>query len=363
MQTFNIKLKFFLLALFVFQFTSLVFSKDQNIVKNIYIELDLKDNKNYRTKAIDYSYTIALARYLKWITLKESTEISSLISSINPKDYISGYSIENEKYKKDKYSALITVNFEQSKLEKFLTSKGIKYFSKRGPATLIIPVIKFENRMVLWDDPNPWFDIWLRRPLDSNLNLFILPSGEADDLITLSASDAFNLEYFKIKRLSNKYNATQACVLLINVKSYNKKYTYNLTVYDGLTQQLIFSTDEKQVTRYEFVKSLYETSNTFSDYFDNLWVEKNLENIKLETIVMVEVEYENYRQWIGTKKYLTNNEKVSSLNILSMSNNKALIKLNIISLDSLFDDLRQNNYLVKQNENSFSIKANKKVND
>ena len=43
--------------------------------------------------------------------------------------------------------------------------------------------MNFNDRLILWDDPNPWFEAWLSRPLDSNLNQFILPSGEVDDLI------------------------------------------------------------------------------------------------------------------------------------------------------------------------------------
>ena len=141
---------------------------------------------------------------MKWITLKETSDIISLVDLLEARDYVSGYSIENEKYKKEKYSALITVTFEKNKLERFLENKNIEFFSKKGPKTLIIPIINFEKRLILWDDPNPWFDVWLRRPLDSTLNLFTLPTGEADDLITLSAQDAINLKYFKIKKLSNR---------------------------------------------------------------------------------------------------------------------------------------------------------------
>ena len=203
MKTFNIiKLENIVLIFLICFFANISFCTNQAVVKNIYIELEIKENIDHRTNAVEASYKIALSRYLKWITLKETPDIINLLELLEARDYVSGYSIENEKYKREKYSALITVTIEKNKLEKFLEKQNIEYFSKKGPKTLIIPIIKFEQRLILWDDPNPWFDVWLRRPLDSNLNLFTLPAGEADDLITLSAQDAINLKYFKIKKIS-----------------------------------------------------------------------------------------------------------------------------------------------------------------
>ncbi|MAJ23967.1 MAG: hypothetical protein CMP36_00495 [Rickettsiales bacterium] len=358
MQTFNIiKLKKIIYIIFFLLVNSFAFSQDQNSVRNIYIELNLKENQDHRATAIESSYNIALTRYLTWITLSSSAEIFSLVNSLNSKDYISGYSIENEKYKKDKYSALITVNFEQKKLEKLLKEKTIKFFSKKGPETLIIPLIEYDTRLVLWDDPNPWFDTWLNRPLDSNLNLFILPSGEADDLITLSATDAKSLKYFKIKKLAKKYNASNAYVLLVNVISENNSYYYNLKAYNGFSQEMIYNIQAQPSKKDNLRNNLNQLANNFANYLDDMWVKKNLDNINSETAVIVEVEYKKYKEWIGMKNYLNNNEDISSYSILKISNKKALLNLNILSLDALVEDLIDNNYKINEVDRILSIKT------
>ena len=113
-------------------------SAKKAVVKNIYIELELKENVDHRTTAIEASYSIALSRYLKWITLKETSDINNLVDLLEAKDYVSGYSIENEKYKREKYSALITVTFEKNKLEK------LEYLiQKSWPIFLAIPTPDF----------------------------------------------------------------------------------------------------------------------------------------------------------------------------------------------------------------------------
>ncbi len=356
MKTFNIiKPENIFFIFFIFFFINIAFGNNQAAVKNIYIELELKDNIDHRSTAVEASYKIALSRYLKWITLKEGQEIGNLVNLIEARDYVSGYSIENEKYKKDNYSALITVNFEKNKLENFLTNKGIEFYSKKGPRTLIIPIINYKERLILWDDPNPWFDVWLRRPLDSNLNLFTLPSGEADDLIKLSAQDAFNLEYFKIKKIANKYEADQAYILLVNVESNNENLSLSLDVYNGFTQDIIFSSIIENIVSDSFNLNLNILANNFADYFDDLWVRENLDNINSETKVLAEIFFKKYNEWINIKNFLINNEKILKYNILTISNKSAVIELNILSIDDFVEDLVKNRFKIFKKENNLFI--------
>ena len=51
---------------------------------------------------------------------------------------------------------------------------------------------------MLWDDPNPWFEAWIERPIDANLTNFIIPEGDVEDLIIISAQDTRNLSFEKI---------------------------------------------------------------------------------------------------------------------------------------------------------------------
>ena len=356
MKTFNIiKIKNFFLIFLIFISINLSFATSESAVKNIYIELEIKENFDHRRMAVEASYDIALSRYLKWITLKTDQDILDLVEFLKVEDYVSGYSIENEKYKKEKYSALITVNFEKKKLEKFLDDEGIKYFPKKGPKILIIPILNFKERLILWDDPNPWFDVWLRRPLDSNLNLFILPDGEADDLITLSVQDAVNLKYLKIKKLANKYSSVKAYVLLVNVESKNEKLNLNIEVYDGFTQEAIFLSELEKTDINSFDANLKMLADTFSDYLDDLWVKENLENIKSEIKVVAEISYNKYKEWINIKNFFINNEKVLKYNTLIITNKTAIIELSVSSIDNLMEDLIKNKYKIDKKDNNLFI--------
>ena len=108
MKTFNIiKLENIFLIFLICFFVNISFSANHAVVKNIYIELDLKDNVDHRTIAIEKSYKIALSRYLKWITLKETLDIIDLVDLLEARDYVSGYSIENERTEEERYNLFV----------------------------------------------------------------------------------------------------------------------------------------------------------------------------------------------------------------------------------------------------------------
>ena len=57
--------------------------------------------------------------------------------------------------------------------------------------------MSFNDQLILWDDPNPWFEAWIERPIDGNLTEFIIPEGDVNDLITISAEDTRELNFQK----------------------------------------------------------------------------------------------------------------------------------------------------------------------
>ena len=95
----------------------------KSTVKGIFIEFELKKNQDNRKNALQQSYLIGLERYLDWVTISSKPSIGELLKSINPSNFVTSYSIESESFSAEKYSALITVNFDLKKIEKLLKEK------------------------------------------------------------------------------------------------------------------------------------------------------------------------------------------------------------------------------------------------
>ena len=157
------------------------------------------------------SYHIGLKRYLDWITVSSQDSIKSLLESIDPSNLVTSYSIESESFSAEKYSALITVNFDIKKVETLLKN-NIKYFAGNGPEILVLPLMSYNKQLILWDDPNPWYQSWIERPIDGNLTNFVIPDGDLEDLIIINAEDTRNLNFQKIKNISMKYGVKKVLV-------------------------------------------------------------------------------------------------------------------------------------------------------
>ena len=142
---------------------------------------------------------------------------------------------------------------------------------------------------------------------------------------------------------------------LVNVESKNEKLNLSIEVYDGFTQEVIFSSDIENIEINNFDYNLNVFADTFADYFDDLWVKENLDNINSETKVLAEISYKKYNEWIKIKNFLINNEKILKYNILIISNKNALIELNILSIDDFVEDLEKNKFKIVKKENNLFI--------
>ena len=118
-------------------------------VKGIFIEFDLKENEDNRKIALQKSYLIGLKRYLDWITISSAKTLDDLIKTIVPSTLVTSYSLENENFSSGKYSALITVNYDLNKIDKLLKEKNIRYYAGNGPKILVLPLMSYNNQLIL----------------------------------------------------------------------------------------------------------------------------------------------------------------------------------------------------------------------
>ena len=329
------------LIFFVITLEIQAIGNEKKSVKNIFVEFNINKNIPSRKLALEISYKTAVRRYIEWVTLLEEESIISLLEKINPNLLISGYSIENEKFTKKRYSASITVNLDLKKIKNYLNVNNVPYFLDQGPRVLIIPVVKFNDRTILWDDPNPWFNAWMERPLDSNLTNLLLPLGEVEDLITLSAKDADDLTDYKIRNIAAKYNADEVLILKLSIEKENDFYNLNLLAFEGLKGKPLFLDDLSYKKEISFEKTVLNLANAFTKRYDDIWVRENIERLQLETITQVRLKYNSFADWIKIKNSLLDSNQLSFLKVLKISNSDATIMIKFLSKEKLIDDLEE----------------------
>ncbi len=328
----------------------------KSTVKGIFVEFELKRNQDNRKYALQKSYLIGLERYLDWITVSSQSEIRDLLKSIEPSNLVTSYSIESESFLADKYSALITVNFDIYKIENLLDKKNIKYYAGTGPRTLVLPLMSYNNQLVLWDDPNPWFQSWIERPIDGNLTNFIIPEGDLEDLIIINAEDTRNLNFKKIKKISLKYGVKKVVVPFLKIDEVDGKISYALRCFDGISKEPLNIDIVKQSESKNFNILLFDILNSFAKLYDDYWVYDNLEKIDSQTLIEASFTYENFRDWTFIKNIIKNSDSVNYFNLISLSTNESFAIIKIINENKFLAELENNNLSIKRNNNFWNIK-------
>ena len=328
----------------------------KSTVKGIFVEFELKRNQDNRKYALQKSYLIGLERYLDWITVSSQADIRDLLTSIEPSNLVTSYSIESESFLADKYSALITVNFDIYKIEKLLDKKNIKYYAGMGPRTLVLPLMSYNNQLVLWDDPNPWFQSWIERPIDGNLTNFIIPEGDLEDLIIINAEDTRNLNFKKIKKISLKYGVKKVVVPFLKISEVDGKVSFTLRCFDGISKETLNIDITKQSESKNFNILLFDILNSFAKLYDDYWVYDNLEKIDSQTLIEARFTYENFKDWIFIKNIIKNSDNVNYFNLINLSTNESSAILKTINENKFLAELENNNLSIKRNSNFWNIK-------
>ena len=325
-------------------------------VKGIFVDFEIKRNQDNRKSALQRSYLIGFKRYLDWITTEPENILEDIIQSIDVSSLVTSYSIANEKFNEERYSALITVNYDIEKIDTLLRKKKLKYFAGIGPKILVLPLMSFNDQLILWDDPNPWFEAWIERPIDGNLTEFIIPEGDVNDLITISAEDTRELSFSKIRNIALKYNVKKVMVPFLTIVKKDEKYYLSLRCFDGLSKEILNVEITKEINESNFDLALFETLNSFTSFYDDYWVADNIKKIESQVLVEVNIMYDSFRDWTYIKKTINNSKNVKSFKVLSLSTNESLSEIKLINTKQFISELENNNISMKKKNNIWNIK-------
>jgi hypothetical protein len=105
-------------------------------------------------------------------------------------DMVDSFEVTNEKMSKVRYLADYTFHFRRSRIRQLLRSAGIAFSENPEKPVVVIPVFQDGDKLVLWDDPNPWREAWGQAPASSGPAKLSLPLGGVGDLTAIDAEQA-----------------------------------------------------------------------------------------------------------------------------------------------------------------------------
>ena len=167
--------------------------------------------------------------------------------------------------------------------------------------------MSYNNQLILWDDPNPWYQSWIERPIDGNLTNFVIPDGDLEDLIIINAEDTRNLNFQKIKNISMKYGVKKVLVPFLKIDEVDGKISYLLRCFDGLSKETINIEIIRESENKGFNVVMFDILNSFTSLYDDYWVYDNLKKMESQFVIEANIIYESFKDWIFIKKDIIKN--------------------------------------------------------
>jgi hypothetical protein len=184
---------FIVLAFFL---TGAAASASSYEISNVSVQIEA-DNA---VKAKDNAIPLA-QRQAFMVLVGKTVEETKDITDVEIARLVSGFSVKNEKLGARSYSAIFTVRFEPNRTQYFIQSKGYDIIDpatltgetaggiRANPAqdmlesgALVLPVLDIGTRRVLWDEPNPWREVWQKKDYSiKGMNLRV-PLGDVTDI-------------------------------------------------------------------------------------------------------------------------------------------------------------------------------------
>lgn len=115
-------------------------------------------------------------------------------------------SIEEERTGPQRYIGKLTIRFLPGKMRKIMAELGIGYSEKLAPRTVVIPVWRTPDGVVVWED-NPWRTAWLSLRAENSPVPLIVPLGDLADTDTLTPELAAGRDEASLEAIRLRYEA------------------------------------------------------------------------------------------------------------------------------------------------------------
>ncbi|WP_108883525.1 DUF2066 domain-containing protein [Anderseniella sp. Alg231-50] len=115
-------------------------------------------------------------------------------------------SIEEERTGPQRYIGKLTVRFLPGEMRKIMAELGVSYSEKLAGRTVIIPVWRTPESLMLWED-NPWRTAWLSLRAENSPVPLIVPLGDLADTDTLTAELAAGRDEASLEAIRLRYEA------------------------------------------------------------------------------------------------------------------------------------------------------------
>ena len=340
--------KLFLILLILIIFSNKSYS-DIFKVENTILKTDYRKEKYSRNEAIIEAINSSFDTFAKRVLVEDEYWKIKNIEYNDINESILKFNILLEEKNKKNFIFKTSITFHKKKIQNLLNSRNIIYTDTTSSPVLVIPILKYNNTIKLWED-NFLLSNWNLDEDKIKLVKYLIPSGDLEDQKNIDLN-SFDINYYDSSYFLKKYGLKNSLILFINFDKSLDNIQYKLTL---------------NKTNYYKVYS-----HTISD----LQLSKLIDTIKIETENIWKKKNTIFSSLVTSLEFTTNIQNIRQLNIIrsklqKLNNIKQLKNIEVSSkvyrgkiyysgtINDLSKNLEEINFILKENFNSWRLLTN-----
>ena len=298
-------------VLFIIIFSTTYLHANTFKVSNIQISspFELNFNKNI---AIDKGFQTSFLNLLTMITTSGDKHKIKNIRIKELKVMIDSFTISDEKFINNEYSAKLETTFNKKKILKFLERKNIFPSMPVKNKVLLLPIlVNVEKDNIHLFDNNIFYEKWNNKNKDYQLLDYLLPSEDLEDLNKIQEMSN-SIDSYDFSNLIEKYDLDDYIILII-YKSKNEirilsKINLNnsLKVYNHKFSKINLDDDK------DFQKVLNDLKITYEDY----WKKNNEINTSIKLPLTISINSRNHKKITKLEETFNTSDLISDFYII-----------------------------------------------
>jgi len=316
-------------------------------VSGVYVDVTAENVTRAREKAMREGQGRAFDILLKRLTMKADRGLLPWVEPAKRAQYIRDFSINGERSSSVRYLATYTYHFKPDAIRNLLKARGISFAETISKPVLVLPLFEDGTRLSLWENPNPWRDVWSGQQTQNGLVPLALALGDLADISGVSAQQAQAGERDALMALAERYEVPSVIVAHLSVTARDgegQPIAADLVInrfgsrYEGRTTLLGLMVQDNE-TPQNFLKRL---SETVSDRVQESWKRDNLLQFGQMDVLPINLPITGLPEWLNVKQRLEKVAVVRRIELALLARDTVQVNLHFIGqLDQLIASLRQ----------------------
>jgi len=341
--------------IFIGLLLSIILSKESSSSEQIFtiqnLEISKKINGSFsRNQIIDDAFKKGYENLLQQIlTSSDVLKIKSLkLDKI--KYLIEDFKIKDEFLNDEKYEAKFIINFNKSKVVKFLEVNNIFYSSPKKISALFFPILIDEEKIFSFQE-NIFYRNWLKEKDDNELINYILPLEDIDDLSNITLSSTM-LEDIDISGIAKKYN-TDNYILSIIGKDQDKIKVFSKIKLEKIEKNLNLVYENVDFSKEDLILKII---NKFKIELTDIWKDFNIINTSIKLSLNLVVFGNDVKKIKNFENVLKKIDDINSFSIKKFNLEKTVYQINYnTDPQKLKNNFKSFNLLIKKDTQGYWV--------